>query len=243
MNGQVMERLEINENKELNILDAGCGIGTTCVQMAKKKPNTFFTGINISQKQIEFGKKLIDKNNLNKKIKLIQADFTKTSFEDAAFDGAYAIESACYARGFDKKDFIKEMARIIKKDGRLVVADGFIKNKNTMPGWVEKSHKKNMNYWAIEESADIYLFILQLKNTGFKIIEIKDISWNVAPSAIYLPISAFKVLIKKIRNGGTPSPELNSFRINYIKAAMLTFFLGFFRKYFRYYLITAKRVY
>ena len=249
MNVQVMNRLGINKNIKTNILDAGCGIGASSIYISSFFSKTIFTGCNISKKQIEKGNKLIIKKRLDEKIKLMQADFTKIPLPNSFFDGAFAIESACYSNGLDKSAFIDEMARVLKKNGKLVVADGFIKYKNKMPKWLEKLHKKNLNYWAMEELGDIDLFLQKLNDAGFKIIEVKDISWNVAPSGIYLPINSIKVLIKnkikrkykKSGNEFNPSPDLNSHQKNYIKATWLTFFLGFFKKYFGYYLITAQK--
>ena len=237
MNRQVMAKLGVSKEIKATVLDAGCGIGTTCIQISHELLGVTFYGVNISQKQISCGNKLIHQQKLQERIKLLQVDFTNVPMKGGSFDAAYAIESACYDRGFDKKGFVVEMARLLKAGGRLVVADGFRKNSKQLPSWMEKMHRQNLEYWSMDELADIRLFIERMKEWGFVEIEAREISWNVAPSAAYLPSVAVGLAFQRLFS----KKSLSVHQKNYPKAIWLTLLLGLFRRHFGYYLICAKK--
>jgi SAM-dependent methyltransferase len=56
----------------------------------------------------------------------LEADYTRTGLPAAQADGAWAVESACYAEGTAKADFVREAARLLKPGARLAVVDGFL---------------------------------------------------------------------------------------------------------------------
>lgn len=94
------------------ILDAGCGIGGSCVWLVKNY-NVKTVGITISKHQLKAAKKLAKELNISKSINYYLMDFTRTSFKDNRFNVVWAIESACYA--VDKTDFLNGAYRILKK--------------------------------------------------------------------------------------------------------------------------------
>lgn len=250
MNTQVQLRLQLEPNQSAAVLDVGCGIGATCRQMAGTMPLAKFFGVNISQKQIEVGRQLVGENGLGECIQFLQNDFAKINLSDHSIDAAYAIESACYDKGFEKIGFIKEMGRLLKPGSTLVVADGFRKHAKPFPKWLEKMHRRNLDYWSMDELADIQLFSQKMEAVGFEIIEVKEISWQVAPSALHLPVTAFKIYWKRFfrrffRKAGNSIPglaDLSEHQKNYPKAIWLTLFLGLFRKHFGYYLVVGKKL-
>src|SRR5690606_15156653 len=105
MNRQVLAKLGVGSHENATLLDVGCGIGTASIQMSETLQGSFFYGVNISERQISYGEKMIQQQNLQNRIKLLLADFTKVPMEDAFFDAAFAIESACYSKGIEKKGF------------------------------------------------------------------------------------------------------------------------------------------
>lgn len=244
MNVQVQQCLRLEPNQPATVLDVGCGIGASCRQMASLLPLAKFIGVNISQKQVEFGQKLIAENALVERIQFLQNDFTKINLEADSIDAAYAIESACYDKGFAKIGFINEMGRLLKSGGTLVVADGFRKHSKPLPMWLEKWHRRNLDFWSMDELADIQLFTKKMETAGFEIVEVKDISWQVAPSALHLPITAIKIYLKRFfkKIGESQHAKLSEHQKNYPKAIWLTLFLGLFRKYFGYYLVVGRKM-
>ncbi len=57
---------------------------------------------------------------------VIQGDYEDTILPRNSYDGVYALESSCHARGADKGALLAEAHRLLRSGGRLVVADGFL---------------------------------------------------------------------------------------------------------------------
>lgn len=165
VNQFLAEQVGIKDNDL--ILDAGCGIGGSCIWLAQNyKVKT--VGITISKRQLGEAKNLAKKLNLSKKTEYYLMDFIKTSFKDDKFDVVWSIESVVHAK--NKCDFLKEAKRIMKKKGRLIIADYFLarnpKNK------LEKQFLKDfLEGFTIDNVALMPLFEQDLKRLNFKKIK------------------------------------------------------------------------
>lgn len=118
------EKAEIKKSDK--ILDAGCGVGGGSIFLAKKF-GCRVTGITICKKQVKAAKINAENNNVADLVDFYEMDYMNTKFDDFSFDVVWALESVCYS---DKKRFIKEAFRILKKGGRLIIADGFASKSN-----------------------------------------------------------------------------------------------------------------
>jgi cyclopropane fatty-acyl-phospholipid synthase-like methyltransferase len=81
------------------------------------------TGITLSERQVKTATRFAEKNQLQDKLHFEVMDYTATRFPDHSFDVAWAIESMQTAT--DKALFFNEIKRILKPNGRLLVADVF----------------------------------------------------------------------------------------------------------------------
>ena len=165
-------------NKHHKVLDAGCGIGGSSLWLAKNI-GCNVTGISLSAKQVQTANNLALAENLQSLAIFEQQDFTATHYEAESFDIIWAIESVCHAS--DKSKFINEAYRLLKKGGRLILAD-FFKQENL----AEKDAaliKQWANGWAIDDFATSQNFTEQLKNAGFHNTNIEDATTKIIPSA------------------------------------------------------------
>src|SRR2546428_4999839 len=110
------------------ILDAGCGIGGSALWLAKYT-KAGVVGISISPKQIEKAKILAKQAKVDHLVSFSVIDYLQTGFPEESFDVVWAIESVCHAE--KKEEFLKEAHRVLKKGGRIITADGFIKREPT----------------------------------------------------------------------------------------------------------------
>ena len=112
-----------------SLLDVATGTGDMAIMAAKMLKPEKITGIDISEKMLEIGRKKIEKEELGTKIELLAGDGETINFADSTFDG---VMVAFGIRNFEnlEKGLI-EIKRVLKPGGRLVVLEF---SKPTLPG-------------------------------------------------------------------------------------------------------------
>ena len=172
------------------VLDAGCGVGGSSLYLAENI-GCKVTGITLSERQTDVARAEAAKLKLLNPPEFAVMDFTKTTFPDASFDVVWAIESVCHAS--DKRDFIQEAWRLLRSQGRLIVADGFlVRNEYTDKQRVLLG--KMVNGWAVESMESIPNFHHSLQEKGFYNITQLDATPHVLPSSKRLFFYSFPAL-------------------------------------------------
>lgn len=161
------------------VLDAGCGVGGSSIYLAKNI-GCRVVGITLSPKQQVAAKLNAKRAGVEKLTQFYIKDYTKTGFKNNSFDVVWAIESVCYAP--KKEKFIKEAFRILKKGGRLVVAD-FFTTKNELTDREEKLMSGMAQGWALDRFESSINFKKFMIEAGFKNISMLNITKNILPSA------------------------------------------------------------
>ncbi|MGH7885474.1 MAG: bifunctional demethylmenaquinone methyltransferase/2-methoxy-6-polyprenyl-1,4-benzoquinol methylase UbiE [Thermodesulfobacteriota bacterium] len=106
---------------ESNVLDIATGTADVALEIAAMHPNSKITGLDPSSKMLDIGKTKVNKNNLSSRIKLISGVAEKIPFEEEIFD--YATISFGIRNTVDYKKSLKEILRVLKKDGKLLVLE------------------------------------------------------------------------------------------------------------------------
>ncbi len=196
--------LELNDELFMKILDAGSGVGSTSVYLAKKYSNCIFHGITISYYESVIAGILQKKSKISN-VRFEQGSYMKTSYKKNYFDRIFALESIIYAP--NKKEFVKEMFRILKPNGKIVILDIFPKKYqfNSFSIRIDNylyqrknSDKNHKNYYV-----DIDQFKKFLKSEKFEKIKIHNLidSGNIKKYTLYISIilSSYVLLITKLR--------------------------------------------
>lgn len=239
MNAKVLRELQIQNYEKPIVLDLGCGLGTSSRYMAKQLEQATFYGLTITPWQIKYGAKLTAEAGLQNQVHHLEASYTNIPMPDNSVDAAFAIESACYATGAKKLDFLKELHRVLKPGGRFVITDGFRKHSKPLPWLLDKIYQKNLKCWALEELANIHACTKALKTLGFEHVHVEDASWKVAPSFAYVPWITLKFLTKHLWKGTFTS--LDQERINNATAPILGMLMGASRPHFGYYILSGRK--
>lgn len=173
-----------------HVLDAGCGVGGSSIYLAEKYQCNV-TGITLCPKQVRTAAQKAAQRLPKNPPKFLVMDYTKTTFPNEAFDVVWAIESVCHAE--DKRDFIKEAWRLLKRGGRLILADGFnVRNEYTDE---ERSLLgKAVNGWAVDSMESMPNFEKYLKEQGFDPVRMTDATRNVLPSSKRLYMYSFPAI-------------------------------------------------
>lgn len=101
------------------VLDAGCGAGGPCVDIAKNISGVTIDAITISQVQAELTRKLVADNGLVEWVHVHTGDFHELTFKKATFDVVFFFESDAYSD--NQKKLFKEVYRVLKPGGTLYI--------------------------------------------------------------------------------------------------------------------------
>src|SRR5258708_8709080 len=126
MNAEVLARLHLDDTAEPKLLDLGCGLGATLRSIARRLPRACLLGLTRVPWQGERARVLNDAAGCGARVRVIERDYEDTILPGSSYDGAYALESSCYAHGADKGPLLVEAHRLLRPGGRLVIADGFL---------------------------------------------------------------------------------------------------------------------
>jgi len=115
---QYVENNLLNNIGKKKILDYCCGTGVYSVFPAQNNASVY--GIDISDKSIKIAKKRADILNISNSCKFNVSDAENLDFEDNFFDIAVSYGSLSY---LDLKSSFKELKRVLKPEGILIIVD------------------------------------------------------------------------------------------------------------------------
>jgi MPBQ/MSBQ methyltransferase len=239
MNDEVMRSLHIPPGKDSHIADLGCGMATVARYIASKNPLAKIKAFTIVDYQVENGERLNKKAGMDNRISMVKGNFEYLPVADNSFTHVYALESACHSSGAAKEPFIEEMVRILRSGGRFCIADGFLKNNNKKPRFFSWLYKRIVGYWAVPGFASIHDFENKLREQGLTDIKVREISYRIAPSVLYVPLICIKFFFKEIWKNR--SLRMKKERWHNVYAPLLGMIMGFYRKHFGYYIISGKK--
>lgn len=229
---QATRRLEPRPG--MRFTDLGCGYGTAARLLAAAHGCTI-TAITAVEEQAAEGAAAAEEAGFGNLLNIRCGDYRATGIASAIMDGAYAIESLDYGAGADKADVLQEAARILKPGGRFAMAGGFLLKEPR--GWRARLVRTTTEGWAIERLAERDPFVRAMKQAGFEGIEVRDVSWRLAPSALHGLLLMTRLWVERrmcgIRTGSEERAHLHS--------CMAGIMLGTQFDLFRYLIITARK--
>lgn len=196
MNLEVLDRLRIDPEQESRIVDLGCGLGTTLRSAVRKLPNARLTGVTRVPYQVEQARERNKGVPGGERITVMQMDYEHMLLPSASYDAAYALESSCHAHGADKAAFLHEAHRLLRPGGRLLLADAFLRGE--MNAFQQSICDKLCQCWVIESWGKLDRVQEQLRQLGFRDIEIESCHLRVTPSVFHIPWVTLKFLAREV---------------------------------------------
>lgn len=103
------------------ILEAGCGVGAQTKIIAARNPDSDFLSIDISSDSIAEAEQTIKSAGINN-VEFRQADIYDLPFDNVLFDSV--IVCFVLEHLHDPPQALKELKRVLKKGGRIIVIEG-----------------------------------------------------------------------------------------------------------------------
>ncbi len=156
------------------VLDVGCGIGGSSRILAKDFSFNV-TGVTISPQQVARATELTPDGVT---AKFAVDDAMALSFPDASFDVVWSIEAGPHMP--DKSVFARELLRVLKPGGILVVADWNQRDDRQVPlnAWEKPVMKQLLDQWSHPAFSSIEGFAEELEATGFTEGSVTTADWT-----------------------------------------------------------------
>ncbi len=143
-NQLIVDEIKKIESNALQLLDLGCGVGSTLLYIAQQlRDDDSITGITISEKQAQIGNQNIERLGASKRCKIVKGSFQNLSFLGQNIDLAYAIEA--FVHSPDASVFLQQISSKLTIGGQLILIDDFLAEgvspehptvKDFCDGWV-----------------------------------------------------------------------------------------------------------
>jgi tocopherol O-methyltransferase len=170
---------QVNLRPGYKVLDAGCGIGGSSIWLARHY-GVNVLGITLGMNQAIRAATLARSNEAGLLTQFYVMDYVRTGFSADLFDVVWAIESVCHAE--NKEEFLKEAHRILKREGKIIVADAFLK-RDIRDAQEETLIEQLREGFAVPNLTAIAGFERTLKTVGFKNVKYWDKTHAVKPSS------------------------------------------------------------
>lgn len=143
------------------VLELGCGQGTNLYYLSKWNSNSHFQGIDLYPSKYSRFKK-------NSNVHILVGDYHDLShIKTNSIDLVYAIESLCYATNLDK--ILKEVSRVLKRDGILIVFDAYRKRDDSQYSFIEHVYLQTIeDGFRLKKFPYIVNFEQTVAQNGFK---------------------------------------------------------------------------
>jgi len=162
--------------RNAKILDVGCGLGGSSIYLARHL-NAEVLGITLSPIQAKMASRRVTEKKI-KNVKIIVMDAENLNLPpDTVFDVVWAVESISHFPHKDK--FFKKAADFLKKEGKLVLADWFQREK-IKPEEREKFIEPIEHGMLTPKIEAMSNYEDLLENEGLRIIKLEDISERVS---------------------------------------------------------------
>lgn len=168
------------------ILDVGCGMGGSSLHLAKNF-NVTVTGITLSQKQVVIATQQALTENIRNVTFKIEDALSLSNFKNDSIDIIWSLESC--EQFFDKDLFIKQVLRVLKPGGRLMLAT-WCSDRDVYEGKIAQQYRDLCLAFDLPYMPTIESYRCLLEAANFKVTHALDWSnhvkktWDVGVSLV-----------------------------------------------------------
>ncbi len=117
-------------NQDTKILEVGCNMGTSAIELLKKYKNIHIVACDIDDEALKIAALNAKNAKVSHRITFIHADATSLPFENDSFDVIINEAMLTMLTEAKKRQAISEYYRVLKKGGRLLTHDVMLDTKD-----------------------------------------------------------------------------------------------------------------
>lgn len=158
---KAIEKIDININDKLYVLDIACGVGTSTIQLAKYFKNAEIEAFDLFKHYVDKLNEKISQNNLENRVFGSVGDMKDPDFANEEFDIIFC-EASVEIMGFKKA--LGEWRRLLRPEGYIVISD---------ISWISKPSRESIKFWKniYDEIDTIQNKIEQIESEGYEFID------------------------------------------------------------------------
>lgn len=137
------------------IVDVGCGGGKTVSKLCNKIGNGKVFGIDYSPLCVKEARKLNENNILCEKARILQGVAEELPFEDGFIDIVTAVETYYFWK--DKLGVLKEIFRILKSSGKIMLVFEMLKTDDDPKKWEKVENALSIKAVSKSEIEDMLM--------------------------------------------------------------------------------------
>ncbi len=211
----LIERLlswgEIESLHPQQILDVGCGIGGSSLELASRY-QAQATGITLSPWQAQRGQERAQEQGLADRVQILVADALAMPFADDSFDLVWSLESGEHMA--DKSLLLRECHRVLKPGGQLLMATWC--HRPDPLSQADRRHLQQIyTVYCLPYIISLPEYEAIAQSIGFESIRTADWSPQVAPfwSLVIESAQDLKVALRLLTRGWTTIRAALSLRL------------------------------
>jgi MPBQ/MSBQ methyltransferase len=160
--------LEVQPQQQ--VVDVACGKGRSSFFLAMRYPTATIVGVDKLPEQVEIAKTLYS-NTLN--LSYVSGDAEALPFADQSVDRVHCLEAAFH---FDRTQFLREVNRVLKPGGRVVIVDFMWKDASGRQILDTADGKICQEIWQFNDLWTVAEYQAAAAQQGLR--EVKQIDWS-----------------------------------------------------------------
>lgn len=175
----------IPKEKDVKILDLGCGTGLELDEIFKINPNVHFTGIDLSKKMLE---KLMEKySDKKEQINLINASYFDVDYGETTYDRVVSVMTLHHFTHEEKLKLYKKIYKSLAQHGQYIETDYTAQNQEEENFYyseikrIKAETKITEGFYHYDTPCTIDNIINLMHKAGFIEVELK---WKCEGTAI-----------------------------------------------------------
>ena len=150
-----------NFTSDMHILDVGCGVGGSTRRLAHET-GCCVTGVDLSAEYIDAAHRLTQLLGMQERVRFYAASALDLPFEENSFDGVWSIQMNMNVE--DKLSWFKELHRVVKPKGRVVLYEVCANKKTPVYFPVPWAHDSSISFLVEPD-----LFRELITSAGFEV--------------------------------------------------------------------------